>query len=160
MTIATRPATADDVPALLALYAGLHPDDPPVPADQAASVWRQIADHPGRTVLVAVLDDAVVGTVDCVVLPNLTRGARPFMLLENVVVAADRRREGVGRTLLMAAGQVARSTNCYKMQLLSRVDRIDAHAFYESCGFRPVAQGYRSYLDQVRGGGASPDARS
>lgn len=89
----------------------------------------------------------VVGTVDCTVLPNLTRGTRPFMLVENVVVAAAHRRAGVGSALLEAAVRLAHQAGCYKVQLLSRTERDTAHAFYESRGFRAVAQGYRLYFD-------------
>lgn len=136
-----------DLTALLALYAELHPDDPPVSSESAAVVWRQIAEQRGRTVLVAELDGVVAGTADCTVLPNLTRGARPLMLIENVVVAAAFRRAGIGRALLAAAVTAARSAGCYKLQLLSRSDRRAAHAFYESCGFQALAQGYRLYLE-------------
>ena len=137
-------ATEADLPALLALFAELHPDDA-MPPD-APAVWRAIAAQAGRTVLVAERAGAVVGTVDCAVLPNLTRGGRPFMLVENVVVAAAARRAGVGRELMRAALDLARRAGCYKVQLLSRADRAAAHAFYESVGFRPTAAGFRAYL--------------
>jgi N-acetylglutamate synthase-like GNAT family acetyltransferase len=139
-----RPATEADLPALLALYAELHPDDQP-PAG-AVEVWRQIAAQQGRTILVAESAGVVVGTVDCAILPNLTRGARPFMLVENVVVASVARRDGVGAMLMDAAVTLARTSGCYKVQLLSRMTRDSSHAFYESCGFRAVAQGFRLYL--------------
>jgi GNAT superfamily N-acetyltransferase len=146
VTITVRPATATDLPVLLALYAELHPDDAALPAGLAAAVWGQIEQQAGRTILVAVTGERVCGTVDCSVLANLTRGARPFMLLENVVVAATSRRGGVGRHLLAAAAELALAARCYKIQLMSRADRPEAHAFYESCGYRPAAQGYRRYL--------------
>jgi ribosomal protein S18 acetylase RimI-like enzyme len=148
VTITIRPATDADVPALLDLYAELHPDDPPVPADVASEVWPRIAAQAGRTVLVAELDGVIAGTVDCTILPNLTRGARPFALVENMVVGTAHRRSGVGRLLVDAVLDLAGSTRCYKVQLLSRSSRVDAHAFYESCGFRATAQGYRRYLDR------------
>jgi ribosomal protein S18 acetylase RimI-like enzyme len=152
VTITIRPAVEADLPALLGLYAQLHPDDPVLPAVRAAQIWREIAGQPGRRVLLATMDEAVVGTMDCAVLPNLTRSGRPFMLVENVVVATAARRQGVGRRLLAAAVAGARAEGCYKVQLLSRSDRADAHAFYESCGFRSVAAGYRRYLDDPDGG--------
>ena len=147
MTITIRPAVESDLPALLALYAQLHPEDPPLPLAHTGQIWREIAAQSGRRVLLAELDDDTVGTVDCSVLANLTRGGRPFMLVENVVVADHARRRGVGRRLLAAAVAVARSAGCYKVQLLSRTERTDAHAFYEYAGFRGLATGYRLYLD-------------
>src|SRR5690242_7288966 len=147
MQVTIRPASQADVPALLDLYAELHPADLPPSAATALDVWRAIETQRGRTVLVAVSAGAVVGTVDCAVLPNLTRGARPFMLVENVVVTAGYRRVGVGAALVEAAVSLDRQAGCYKVQLLSRAERHTAHAFYESRGFRAVAQGYRIYLD-------------
>lgn len=147
MTITTRPASEVDVPALLALYAELHPDDPAPTAQAAVGAWRAIEAQTGRVVFVAESDGVVVGTIDCATLPNLTRGARSFMLVENVVVATGYRRLGVGVALLEAAFALARHRHCYKIQLLSRASREAAHAFYESLGFRAVAQGYRLYLN-------------
>ncbi len=131
---------------MLDLYAELHPSDLPPSMQAALDVWRSIESQAGRTVLVAESAGTVVGTLDCAVLPNLTRGARPFALVENVVVTATHRRSGVGSALLEAAVSVARQAGCYKIQLLSRAERHVAHAFYESFGFRAVAQGYRLYL--------------
>jgi ribosomal protein S18 acetylase RimI-like enzyme len=147
MPITTRPASEADVPALLALYAELHPGDPPPPDSATRVAWQAIAAQTGRTILVAESGGAVIGTIDCTVLPNLTRGARPFLLVENVVVTARHRRSGVGAALLDAAIALARGAGCYKAQLLSRSSRQTAHSFYESRGFRAVAQGYRLYLD-------------
>ena len=147
MKISVRAASAADLPALLDLYTELHPADPP-PSEQAAlDAWRAIEAQVGRTVLVAESAATVIGTVDCAVLANLTRNARPFALVENVVVTTGSRRSGVGSALLDAAVSLARQAGCYKVQLLSRAERHAAHAFYESHGFRAVAQGYRRYLD-------------
>jgi len=147
MTITTRLAAEADLPALLALFRELHPDDPVPSAQAAADAWQAIRRQPGRAVLLAESGSVVAGTIDCTTLPNLTRGARPFMLVENVVVAAEHRRSGVGAALVAAAVAMARQARCYKVQLLSRSSREAAHAFYESRGFRAVAQGYRLYLD-------------
>ena len=147
MEIAVRPATEDDLPALLDLYAELHPADSRPATHTALQVWRAIEAQSGRTILVAQAASTVAGTVDCTVLPNLTRATRPFMLVENVVVGGEYRRAGVGSALIEAAVRMARQADCYKVQLLSRAERDAAHAFYETLGFRAVAQGYRLYFD-------------
>jgi GNAT superfamily N-acetyltransferase len=149
--ITTRSAVEGDLPVLLLLYAELHPDDPALPLEVALDNWRAIESHAGRTVLVAESGGVVVGTADCSTLANLTRGGRPFMLVENVVVTAAFRRAGVGSALFDAVIGLAREAGCYKIQLLSRAARQGAHAFYESLGFRTVAQGYRLYLDKSLG---------
>ncbi|RSM84024.1 GNAT family N-acetyltransferase [Amycolatopsis sp. WAC 01375] len=141
-----RPAVEADLPALLALYAELHPDDPPLPVERGLAIWRRIENQQGRTILVAETGGVVTGTTDCSVLHNLTRGGRPFMLVENVVVAASWRRTGVASRLFEAVIDLAVREDCYKVQLISRSDRVDAHSFYESCGFEALAEGYRRYF--------------
>ncbi|MET7303017.1 GNAT family N-acetyltransferase [Embleya sp. NPDC005575] len=150
MTMTIRPATARDLPGLLALYAEFHPDDVPLPIEDAHLIWADIATQRGRTVLVADLDGNIVGTADCAVLPNLTRGGHPIMFVENVVVAATRRRQGTGRRLLVAAGTLAADAGCYKLQLLA-ADTAEAGEFYRACGFESLAQGFRRYLRPVSG---------
>jgi GNAT superfamily N-acetyltransferase len=147
VTITVRQATEHDLMALGTLYAELHPADPMLSHEQAMKTWQEIIGQAGRTLLIAVREETAVGTVDSIVVPNLTRGGRPYMLVENVVVARSARRQGVAGRMFDALIDLARAVGCYKVQLLSHVDRCDAHMFYESCGLRPVAQGYRLYLD-------------
>ncbi|WP_445151978.1 GNAT family N-acetyltransferase [Baekduia sp. Peel2402] len=140
-----RAARIDDLPALRSLLAELHPDDP---WDDAAArfTFDAILADTRRRLLLAVADGAPAGTIDVIVVPNLTRGARPYAVIENVVVAARARRLGIGRALLDAAVAHARSEGCYKLQLISAGRRGEAHAFYEACGFSSAFQGYRLYL--------------
>ncbi|WP_433893746.1 N-acetyltransferase family protein [Streptomyces sp. CA-111067] len=145
MTLTIRPAAESDLPSLLALYGELNPDDEPLTGATAEDIWAAVRHQQGRTVLVAALDDTLAGTADCTVLPNLTRSARSIMFVENVVVAQAHRRRGIGRLLMDAAGQLAESANCYKIQLLA-ADGPEAHTFYRDCGYQPLAQGFRRYL--------------
>ncbi|WP_405896289.1 GNAT family N-acetyltransferase [Streptomyces sp. NBC_00727] len=145
MEITVRTAAEQDLPALLALYHDLNPDDPHLPREAAADVWERIANQQGRTVLVAEAGGAVAGTADCLVMPNLTRGGRAILFVENVVVADAGRRRGVGRQLLEAAARLGEEAGCYKVQLLAADDAY-VHTFYEACGFKPLAQGFRRYI--------------
>ncbi|SFA78296.1 Predicted N-acetyltransferase YhbS [Amycolatopsis marina] len=146
MPLTIRPAQEQDLPGLLALYAEMHPDDEPLDAEHARQTWQHIAAQQGRTVLVADTDAELAGTVDCVILPYLTRRAQPIMLVENVVVAAEHQRRGVGRALLRRAVELADEAGCYKVHLLSDLGDPEVNAFYSACGFQPIAQGWRRYL--------------
>ncbi|WP_066589250.1 GNAT family N-acetyltransferase [Cellulomonas timonensis] len=76
MTAIIRPAEDADLQGLLGLYGELNPDDSALPEARAQEVWAAIRSQPGRTILVAAVGDALAGSADCVVLPNLTRGVR------------------------------------------------------------------------------------
>ncbi|OLZ46610.1 GNAT family N-acetyltransferase [Streptomyces amritsarensis] len=150
MKITVRSAVGADLPSLLALYGELNPDDAPLSREKADAVWAAISRQQGRTVLVADAEGDVVGTADCLVLPNLTRGGRAILFVENVVVAEASQRRGVGRELMQAAVQLGASTGCYKVQLLAADDEY-VHTFYESCGFQARAEGFRRYIEQHDG---------
>ncbi|MFD5399288.1 GNAT family N-acetyltransferase [Streptomyces sp. NPDC127097] len=149
MNIIVRSAIAEDLSSLLALYGELNPDDAPLPQQAAHGIWAGIHKQQGRTVLVAEVDGVVVGTADCIVLPNLTRGGRAILFVENVVVASSVQRQGVGQRLMEAAVQLGKTAGCYKAQLLAAEDEY-VHTFYEACGFKPLAQGFRRYLRAER----------
>ncbi|MGW0494167.1 N-acetyltransferase family protein [Streptomyces sp. NPDC003007] len=145
MKISVRAAAEADVSALLALYGELNLDDPPLPQASADAIWAAISSQQGRTILVADADDTVAGTADCIVMPNLTRGGRAILFVENVVVAGAFQRRGVGRRLMEAAVRLGESAGCYKVQLLAADDAY-VHTFYKACGFAALAEGFRRYL--------------
>ncbi|MEU4466369.1 GNAT family N-acetyltransferase [Streptomyces sp. NPDC024017] len=150
MKINVRSAAEADVSALLALYGELNPDDAPLPRASADAIWAAIARQEGRTVLVADVGGTVAGTADCIVMPNLTRGGRAILFVENVVVAGSFQRRGVGRQLMEAAVRLGESTGCYKVQLLAADDEY-VHTFYEACGFHALAEGFRRYIPSSGG---------
>jgi GNAT superfamily N-acetyltransferase len=147
--VLVRPAGPADLAALLGLYDELAEDRPEsLPADRedAGRLLAAISTREGRALLVAVVGGLTVGTADLLVSPNLTHGGRPWAIVENVVVAAGARRQGVGRALIEDVVRRCESAGCYKIQLLSRRHRHAAHSFYESVGFRVTAEGFRRYL--------------
>lgn len=87
-------------------------------------------------------DGVLVGSVMGIVCRKLTRDCRPFLLLENFIVAASQRRRGVGRRLLLRVEREALDRGCESIIFVSSMRRPDAHAFYASMGYA---------LDEVRG---------
>ena len=67
--------------------------------------------------------------------PNLTRGCRPYGLIENVVTDAAFRRQGYGRAVLQHALKCGWQAECYKVMLLTGRKDARTSAFYESVGF-------------------------
>jgi GNAT superfamily N-acetyltransferase len=146
-----RPARASDLEDLLRLYSELADspaqataiDDPAAPRALVA-----VLADPARHLVVAVAEERVVGTADLLIAQNLTHGARPWGIIENVVVSRAGRRRGVGRALFEHLLDLARGADCYKLQLLSGKQRVEAHRFYRAIGFESVAEGFKLYLDE------------
>jgi len=95
---------------------------------------------------VAEEDGVVVGTMVLLIVPNLSHGALPWAIIENVVIDGKYRRRGIGRLLMEYAIKQARKAGCYKVQLLSNKQRHEAHQFYQTLGFETSAYGFRLYL--------------
>lgn len=136
MNVQIRNAHQHDLEALLNLYQHLHATDAPLPEGPTLSeVWGEILSDPKVHCLVADLNGELVASCVLVIIPNLTRGARPYGLIENVVTHAARRRNGIATQVLRYALQVAWSKNCYKVMLLTGSKGKAIHQFYEQAGF-------------------------
>ena len=134
-TTRIRPAETPDLPLLLALYRHLNTDEPPEP-EVATRSWQALQDNPAITVFLAEADGLAVATCMLVVTPCLTRSARPFGLIENVVTHAAHRQRGHGRAVLAGALEAAWAQGCYKVMLLTGSTRESTMRFYEGAGFR------------------------
>jgi GNAT superfamily N-acetyltransferase len=132
-----RQVTENDLDGLLDLYTHLSPNDAPLPPrPQVVALWQQIVANPMLTYFVAERAGQLVATCNLTIVPNLTRGARPFGVIENVVTHRDFRRRGIAQAILDQAIETAKEAGCYKVMLLSGVSRAGAHALYEKVGFR------------------------
>ena len=146
-----RQASDDDLLAIVRLHhdrSGVGPP-PDHPSERQDSTWNRMLATGALTVYVAELGDEIVGYTCVTVVPNLINDCRSTAFIEPVLVAAAHRRHGVGRLLLTRLLEEARSTGCYKIQLLSHKRHADdgAHAFYHSLGFAPEAEGFRLYFE-------------
>ncbi|GAA2205765.1 GNAT family N-acetyltransferase [Nonomuraea monospora] len=117
------------------LYGQLHPHDP-VPEDGSASAtFRRILDTPGLHLFVLEQDGQVVATTYLNVIPNLTRAASPYAVIENVVVDKTLRGTGLGKQIMAATLRAAWDAGCYKVMLMTGSRTPATHAFYRACGF-------------------------
>lgn len=133
-----RQIKKDELDDLLNLYA-YHlfsaSDAPLPPHDQIEKMWNEIVDSPVLHYFVVEVGGEIVATCTISIIPNLTRGARPYGLIENVVTHADYRGKGLAKALLNHTLNFAWVENCYKVMLLSGKDRWAAHGLYQSVGF-------------------------
>ena len=130
-----REAVTNDLNALLELYLHLHEDS--IPADDAhlRQTWDQIIADPNHHIIVNEIDGKIVSSCVCVIIPNLTRGIRPYAFVENVVTSADNRCHGYARECLDYAKAIAQRENCYKMMLMTGSKNPATLRFYENAGY-------------------------
>jgi GNAT superfamily N-acetyltransferase len=140
-----RPAAEPDLAALLRLYRQLNPAAAAPTQPEAA--WAAMRAHPGLTAYVAEDDGMVVATCTLVVTPNLTNGARPYALIENVVTDAAHRQRGLGHAVLRAAITAAWQAGCYKVMLLTGSKQASTLRFYLSAGFSQTKTGFQIRRD-------------
>jgi GNAT superfamily N-acetyltransferase len=147
MTVDIRSATEGDLPRLIELYAQLSLDQPREDASQVERYIKSFAEitpNPRHRILVAEnTGGPVLGSVTLIIVPNLTYVARPFALIENVVVDAGARGKGIGESLIRQAIELAREEGCYRVSLTSNKRRQDAHKFYERLGFTASHEGFQ-----------------
>jgi GNAT superfamily N-acetyltransferase len=138
-----RPALAADLPQLLALYRHLDSLDESPPLDLAAQRLAELQTLRGSAVLIGLIENSVVASCTLVVIPNLTRGGRPYGLIENVVTDAAFRGRGYGKQVLQAAVTAAWQADCYKVMLMTGSKRPSTLAFYASAGFEQSKTGFQ-----------------
>lgn len=132
-----------DLSALLALYAHLHPKEPTPPLDRATRVWTEILGSANFDVFVVEISDkTLVASCTMALVPNLTRGARPFGVIENVVTHSEHRHRGYGTKVLRAAVEAAEGAGCYKVCLATGSKREEMLRFYEGAGLKRDAKTY------------------
>jgi len=127
---------ADELPELLALYTHLHSVDETLPPQsQIQDVWQELLANPRYRYFGGYVGDKLISSCVLTVIPNLTRGCRPYGIVENVVTHANHRNQGYGKAVLGRALSYAWSVSCYKVMLLTGRKDDATFNFYESAGF-------------------------
>lgn len=130
-----RRARADDLPGLLALYRHLNAGDPVLDPAAMQMHWVAILANPMLHYFVIEQAGALVSSCTLSIIPNLTRSARPYGLIENVVTHADWRGRGFATQVLHAARDTAWAADCYKIMLMTSRKDDATLRFYARAGF-------------------------
>lgn len=134
----------EDLDVLLEAYRDLLADDAPLPTrGELERLWKKICADPRLVYVGAFSGRSMLATCTAAIVPNLTRGARPYALIENVWTHPSARRQGLGSATLRQLLERCWNADCYKIMLLSGVQREGAHEFYERNGFdKHAKQGF------------------
>jgi GNAT superfamily N-acetyltransferase len=149
LPVTMRPATAADVPALVAMLADdplgatrESPDDP----DSYLPAFELIDRDPNQHLVVADHDGEPVGTLQLTLIPGLARRGAVRAQIEAVRIRSDARATGLGTQLVEWAVDEARRQGCSLVQLIFDATRLSAHRFYERLGFEASHLGFKLSL--------------
>ena len=130
-----RAARPEDFEAILHLYGQLLPADVRVDTGADRAAFDRILSTEGLTLFVIDEDGQIIATTYLNVIPNITRSARPYAVIENVVVEESLRGTGVGKEIMASTLQAAWDAGCYKAMLMTGSKRESTLGFYRACGF-------------------------
>jgi len=142
MQFVIRPAREDDIPGICELLTELfsiEADFEPDPVKQALGVGCMIDDQSGHTLLlVAESGGTVVGMATCQTLISTAEGGR-VGLVEDVVVARERRGQGIGTLMLERIADWAEEQKLKRIQLLADKENLPALAFYSGRAWKKTS---------------------
>lgn len=144
-----RPATADDLPAMVELGSGLReallpgPDAglrPGTPAARAAleQRLRNALGSPERRLVLAVADEQPVAMALFTVAPTNPLVDTPAVYLTHLVVDDRHRRRGAGRAIVAAAAAYADERGLEQLIVSARPTDRDTNRFFARLGFAPL----------------------
>lgn len=141
--LSIRHAVEKDLEALLELYTHLAEGNAPYRLAQARETFARFLRYEGSAIVLGETEELPVASCTVVVVPNLTRGCKPYALIENVVTHRLYRGCGFGKAVLDFATHHAWKQGCYKAMLLSGSQDPNILGFYQSAGFEQSKTGFQ-----------------
>jgi GNAT superfamily N-acetyltransferase len=151
MNINFRKAIRNDVQNIVRLLA----DDPlsaerekyvePLPLPYYAA-FEEINSDKNNYLIVAELDNQLVGTLQLTLITYLTYQGGKRALIEGVRTDKSVRGQGVGKAMLEWAIHKAKEKGCHVVQLTTDKKRSDALEFYKKLGFIASHEGMKLHL--------------
>ena len=133
-----REIRKDELDELLEFYR-LHTydviDEPLPEREVVEQIWTNIIESKNLAALGVFDKDILMASCSISVIPNLTRGCRPYALIENIATHRQHRRKGYGRANLEFATRYAEKRNCYKVMFMTGHFSEKVEKFCRSVGF-------------------------
>ena len=151
MDLSFREATKSDLTALVHMLGddslGSMREDLSAPMNpKYIEAFNHIESDPNNELIVATLNDDIVGMVQLTFIPYLTHTGSWRCLIEGVRIHSGYRGKGLGGKLFEWSIQRAKERNCRLVQLTSDKTRTEALKFYESLGFVASHEGFKLHL--------------
>ena len=130
-----REVTDTDLNGLMELYMQLHDNPMPDKTPEIMELWQRILADKDHHIIVAEVEDKIVSSCVCVIIPNLTHNQQSYAFIENVITDEGYRGQGLATQCLNYAKKIAESENCYKMMLLTGSKKESTLNFYQQAGY-------------------------
>lgn len=149
--VSFREAIAEDLPALVALFAddlvGGHNDTTDIAARPAYErAFAAVQTSPNDLIFVGDKNGEIVATAQVTFITSLIGRGNTRMVIEAVQTRADMRGKGIGALLITHCLQAGHRRGAASAQLTSNNLRQDAHRFYERLGFVNSHAGFKLIL--------------
>jgi GNAT superfamily N-acetyltransferase len=151
MSVRFRRAVITDLPSIVHMLADdelgstRERDEVPLP-DSYQQAFEAIHNDPNHELIVAELDDQIVGTLHLMFLPSLSYQGGLRAQVESVRVDKKFQNQTIGSQMMKHAIQQAKIRDAHLMQLTTHQTRMDAHRFYERLGFKASHLGMKLNL--------------
>lgn len=133
----------EEIPALLELYKALVPHN--LSLEKAERTYDEMRANSEYLLLAAKKDGELLGSMLGICCQSITM---PFLVVEDVIVKDGVREKGIGRKLMEALDEFAKSRNCAYAILVSSAFRTGAHQFYEKVGYTDSVVGFRKLYEE------------
>jgi GNAT superfamily N-acetyltransferase len=148
-----RKATHDDVAEIVRMLADDRLGEKreqytnPLP-HQYYAAFNEIDADKNNYLIVAEIDNKVIGTLQLTLIPYLTYQGGKRALIEAVRIDSAYRGKGIGKILFEWAITKSGTEGCHLVQLTTDKERPDALEFYKKLGFVPSHEGLKLFLSK------------
>ncbi len=116
--------------------------------EKMQTTFQKLKGNPNYIILVADQQNCLVGSVMGIICEELYGDCKPFMVVEDVIVDKHQRRLGIASSLMRELERYAAENNCSYIIFVTESERIEAHRFYESLGYKSDAyKGFKKRLE-------------
>jgi N-acetylglutamate synthase-like GNAT family acetyltransferase len=135
--ILIRKANESDLPAIRELLddlIGALDNTEGIDIEIALRICSHLMHDASSHFLVADMNATAVGLINFTIRRTVLHRS-PSALINELVVARDYRRKGVGRQLVLAAIQRCKALGCCEVEVSTEKTNVKARDFYRQCGF-------------------------
>ena len=118
--------------------------------DKMRATFSRIAINPAYLLLTAKHNGRLVGFVMGIICEELYGQCKPFMVIEDLIVDANQRRNGIGTALMRELEKSAIAHGCCQIIFVTEAERTEAHQFYMSLGYD--YEPYKGFKKRIGGG--------